>query len=767
MPLVGSLGRPAIYLFALAALTVAAYTQTAAPRPPQTRLAPRPTNAHVDSRQCETCHADIARTYRQTGMGRAFYRYTPQTATEAPLDQPFHHEASDTYFSILQRAGKYFQRRWQTGFDGKETNVEEKSIDFVMGSGNHARTYLHLTPRNTLQQLPLGWYAEKGGYWGMNPGYDRPDYKGSSRVIHYECMFCHNAYPRIPAANQEAGAEAQYLPPLPEGIDCQRCHGPGERHIRAVQEPGATPEKIRAAIVNPARLTAERELEVCMQCHLETTSRRLPHSVLRLDRGPFSYIPGQPLGDFRLAFDRTAGQNQDVEIAGASAYRLRQSQCFLKSEGRLRCTTCHNPHDIARGTAAATASNKACIGCHTATLGRVAAHNAAADCSGCHMPRRRTDDVVHVVMTDHQIVRRPPPGDLLAEKAERHETPATSYQGEVVPYYPQKLAATPNDELHAALAQVLEAANLAEGLPRLAGLIDKHRPALAAWYTGLGEAYRASGDLVKAIPRFEEAARRAPASQIVQLQLGNALMEAGEWAKAEAAFRKAKTLKPNDPSAWGLLGWTLWQQNLPAKRVEARTSLEAGLKLDPESADLHNHLGALLMGSGDASGAEREFRAALKIDPGAAEWHSNFGGLLASRGATAESRFHFERALLIDPNNASARLNYAKLFAASSDFAEAERQAQYAVEVDPNLAAAHELLGQLLNLRRDSEGALRELETAIRLKPDSVRARYELAVLLWQSGNTAGALEHFTIAAKASDPQVKAAATEMLRRLGR
>ena len=63
-----------------------------------------------------------------------------------------------------------------------------------------------MTSRNTLQQLPLGWYAEKGGYWAMNPGYDRPEYQGSTRVIHYECMFCHNAYPRIPEGHQEAGA---------------------------------------------------------------------------------------------------------------------------------------------------------------------------------------------------------------------------------------------------------------------------------------------------------------------------------------------------------------------------------------------------------------------------------------------------------------------------------------------------------------------------------------------------------------------------------
>ncbi len=132
---------------------------------------------------------------------------------------------------MVFRDGAWFQRRWQTGFDGKETNVDEKRVDYVLGSGNHTRTMLHLTERNTLQELPLGWYSEKGGFWGMNPGYDRPDYVGSVRPIYYECMFCHNGYPRIPEGAHRDAAQATYLLPLPEGIDCQRCHGPGQSHV--------------------------------------------------------------------------------------------------------------------------------------------------------------------------------------------------------------------------------------------------------------------------------------------------------------------------------------------------------------------------------------------------------------------------------------------------------------------------------------------------------------------------------------------------------
>ena len=62
-------------------------------------------------------------------------------------------------------------------------NVEEKEIDYVLGSGIRARTYLHLDEQKKLVELPVGWYAEKGGYWGMNPGYDRPDQPDFRRRI--------------------------------------------------------------------------------------------------------------------------------------------------------------------------------------------------------------------------------------------------------------------------------------------------------------------------------------------------------------------------------------------------------------------------------------------------------------------------------------------------------------------------------------------------------------------------------------------------------
>ena len=47
------------------------------------------------------------------------------------------HRLSGRYYTMTERDGKFYQRRYQIGFDGKETNSVEKQADFVIGSGNH------------------------------------------------------------------------------------------------------------------------------------------------------------------------------------------------------------------------------------------------------------------------------------------------------------------------------------------------------------------------------------------------------------------------------------------------------------------------------------------------------------------------------------------------------------------------------------------------------------------------------------------------------
>jgi len=204
-----------------------------------------------------------------------------------------------------------------------------------------------------------------------------------------------------------------------------------------------------------------------MQCHLETSSLKLPHAVSRQGRAPFSFIPGQPFEDFMLAFDREPGKNPRFEVANA-AYAFRKSQCFIQTQSKdadhqLRCTTCHDPHNIPRGGQATRHYNNICGTCHApATIAaKITAgqHPANPDCIGCHMPKHRTDDAIHIVMTDH-FIQRFPPRNLLAPKSEYYESDSTDYKGEVVPYYPARPAPTPENLLDIAVAQIADGSNL-------------------------------------------------------------------------------------------------------------------------------------------------------------------------------------------------------------------------------------------------------------------------------------------------------------------
>jgi len=724
---------------------------------------------YADSETCAGCHRQIWETYRQTGMARSFYRPSPATMVEDfTKNNTFYHKPSDSYFTMLGRDGKYYQRRYQIDFASKQVNVMEKQIDFVMGSGNHARAYLYRTGRGTLNEMPLGWYAEKGGYWAMNPGYDRPDHDGFRRPIAYDCMFCHNGYPKTPAGHDQAFAEPVYTGSLPEGIDCQRCHGPGRKHAQLAKTAGATSEEVRNSIVNPSHLSAQRQMEICMVCHLETTSFPLPNAIQRYERGPFSYRPGEPMGAFILNFDHAPGKGRDdkFELVNA-AYRLRKSACFLKSDGKLLCTTCHNPHDVPRGEEAARHYTAVCRTCHASAFNRLVAsgkHSRSVDCVDCHMPKRRTEDVVHVAATDHYIERRKPARDLPAEIAERHEPDGNAYRGPVVLYYPKELPHTPENDLYLAIAQVNQRSNLSDGIAQLGAAIERHPPDRAEYYFELAEAWRDSGQLTKALPLYREAVRRNPKFVVGLQKLGAALRRSGQYSEAAEFLTRAASVAPDNAATWHELGLT-WRQL--GKRPEAVAALEKAVQLDPDMSEAHNNLGIVLLAGGEQARAESAFREAIRIQPDYADAHGNLGALLSGAGDFTEVQYHFEIALRLRPEDAATRYNYAMALGRARHFDEAQRELETSLRADPEFADAHELLGDLLAAKGQASVAIPHYREALRIKPEFGRANLGLGSALVAVGDVAGAIPHLQKAAADADPATREEAVQTLRQLGK
>jgi tetratricopeptide (TPR) repeat protein len=696
------------------------------PAEPTSPLTQTRSAAYADPAGCATCHEDIALPYALTGMGRSFgtvggSRFAPGTR--------FYHQASDRYYTMVRRDGKFYQRRHQVGPDGKETNVFELEAQYVVGSGNHARTFLHRGTDGRLVQLPVSWYAERGGYWAMSPGYDRADHLDFRRVIDTGCMSCHDGYPRAPV--DDDGSGPRFGGALPEGIDCQRCHGPGQAHVEAVKT--GDKKAIVGAIVNPARLDRDRQLEACMQCHLESTSSPLPFRIQRYEQPPFSYAPGKPLSDYFIHFDHAPGAGRDdkFEIAGG-AYRLRKSACFQRSE--MTCLTCHDPHDIESGPTAAERHVAACQGCHRGThqggAPQVAGAGAGATCIDCHMPKRRTEDAVHVVMTDHYIQRRPVRPGLVAARTEVDSLGQGDYRGEVVPYYPSKLAPTPANALYVALAQVQQGSNLTSGIQQLEQAIEKHRPARPEFYYELARAYSKTGDHDAGIRWCREALRHDAAFVPALKELAAAATAKGDMTAALDALEQAVALGPKDGNAVADLGSVYLRQG----RVDdAQKALQRAIALDPTLPLANNTMGLTALRKGSVETAERHFREAIRLQPDLAEAHNNLGNLLAGRHAYAEAVHHFEQAIASNPQYVEARHSYGVTLALTGSYAKAAT----------------------------------ELEAVVKLAPLLAAVRLDLADVLTTMGKVDEARAHLTVASKTGDASEREAALAALRALER
>src|SRR5262245_46582133 len=65
---------------------------------------------YADASSCANCHAKIANTYALTGMARSFARLGSGRSWLGTAGR-LHHKASDRHYTMLQRDGRFYQRR--------------------------------------------------------------------------------------------------------------------------------------------------------------------------------------------------------------------------------------------------------------------------------------------------------------------------------------------------------------------------------------------------------------------------------------------------------------------------------------------------------------------------------------------------------------------------------------------------------------------------------------------------------------------------------
>jgi Flp pilus assembly protein TadD len=297
---------------------------------------------------------------------------------------------------------------------------------------------------------------------------------------------------------------------------------------------------------------------------------------------------------------------QRITVNG-SAYGLMKSQCFLRSEGHLTCTTCHDPHSEIHGTEALVHYKQVCRTCHAGTHGA-----ARRDCTGCHMQKSRTQDAVHVVMTDHHIRRTPLTGDLLAMVPESHDR----ISGPVKLLYPSTLPETPENRLYLAMA--------GDDAAVLNKAIEAARPSAPEPYFALAEAFR----------------------------------KAGKAQESLAAVRRVIEISPNDPHAYVLAAELFMSRG----DVDAAIGLVApALSRMPNDSSLLNTLATLYAGTARFDIALRLLSTAVQVSGSDPLSWLNMGVAREATGDRAGAIAAYQRSLVLQPDLERARTYRARL----------------------------------------------------------------------------------------------------------
>lgn len=303
-------------------------------------------------------------------------------------------EAGGSRYTIEHRGGREIHREARLDHRGKVLAEVEAEVAYALGSGSRGISYL-VEHDGRLYQSPISWFSQKAR-WDLSPGYER-DNVHFSRPIEPSCLFCHanHVEPVEHAVNR-------YREPTFRGhaIGCERCHGPGELHLRGQRIVGERD----TTIVNPRHLEPALRDAVCEQCHLLGDYR-----VDRLGRGTFDYRPGQMTSDYYLVFGRAV---QGGTKAVGHVEQMKASRCYRESKGELGCISCHDPHQVPAPGERVEYFRRQCLACHErqgCSLPRPArlARSPEDDCTRCHMPRIASTDITHVAATDHRVLRDP------------------------------------------------------------------------------------------------------------------------------------------------------------------------------------------------------------------------------------------------------------------------------------------------------------------------------------------------------------------------
>jgi len=614
---------------------------------------------YVGMGQCKLCHQGIYDSFIQTGMGQSFDHASKQkSSAKFDAHTVIYDKYSDFYYHPFWDGDslKIMEFRLQ----GKDTIYKRiERVDYIVGSGQHTNSHIQ-SVNGYLNQMPMTFYTQKG-QWDLPPGFEGGFNTRFSRKIGLECMSCHNTLPGF-----VEGSENKFSS-VPEGVNCERCHGPGSIHVQQRSSGSRidTSKYIDYSIVNPGKLSIERQFDVCQRCHLQG------NAVLKEGKSFFDFKPGMKLSDYMTVFlPRYTGADKQF-IMASHADRLKQSKCFIKSleakvdtaalrpyKNALTCVTCHNPHVSVKVTGEEVFNN-ACRNCHNTTT-----HNGLCtekeqernkvqdNCVACHMPRSGSIDIPHVTVHDH-FIRKPMKEEEVEQVKkfiglyavnEKNPSPLTKAKAYIQQYDKFEYDPVFLDSAEALLnGKAITDQKQSFALRVHLYFMKKNYAGIIAALKEMGEGYalrtftRKSWDNNDAWTLY---------------RIGEAYYNTSDLSNAYAFYKKADELAPYNPEFGNKLGAALMALN---RIPEAVNVFESILKENPKFVPALTNLGYANLVAGRAEQAEAFYKKALALDPDYEPLLMNVAGLKIYRQDYKEAVKILEKVLKKNPRNEQAK----------------------------------------------------------------------------------------------------------------
>lgn len=558
--------------------------------PPKDRWQP---GEFVGSQKCGECHSDIARSFAAHPMANTLAAVVDAAPIEVIEGESAEFETQGRKYRVERDDDRMIHTEFMNDDDGKPIYEQSEEVQYAVGSGTNARTYL-IDHGGVMFESPITWYTEKR-IWDLSPGYhDNPSQRFSRRITD-GCLQCHSGHPAPVGDGTSARFEE---PPFRElGIGCERCHGPGKRHVDKFEavDPNAAGNSEDMLIVNPARLDRQLQDSVCYQCHMAGERR-----ILRKGKSYHDFRPGMATEDVWTVFvsptpvaaDGTAQFVSHVE-------QMQSSACFRGSEGSLRCTTCHDPHSSPAPSERDEFYRQRCNQCHadqgcSLSIEERERPPALNSCMHCHLPSSGSADIPHTSASDHRILRSP---------SRDADAVGDSQQHAVWSIFDDSDERMPEWEVQRARALALSEQAIEEGDQRL--LFDAIAALEAAStrdsddvevLSTLGYFYCTTRNDAKAMTTLQAALRADPQNELSLKNLGMMALQNRAFDTGLRSCERYLEVNAWDPTLFGPYASLLANSgDLPAA-VEA---VERGLLLDPTQLKLRSFAVQLYARLGD------------------------------------------------------------------------------------------------------------------------------------------------------------------------